>query len=73
MPAPSGRRTTTVSFTLGSVDVTRSLPDVVSWWSCADCGVDVELPAIDAGGFLLICPDCPGALHELWRWEPAAA
>jgi hypothetical protein len=54
------------------MDVTQSLPDVVSWWSCADCGVDVELPATDGAGFLLICPDCPGALHELWRWTPAA-
>jgi hypothetical protein len=40
------------------------------WWSCADCGVDVELPAEGTAGFLLPCPDCPGILSEVWRWEP---
>jgi hypothetical protein len=45
----------------------------VVWWSCADCGADVELPGAETAGFLLGCPDCPGPLVELWRWEPSAA
>jgi hypothetical protein len=54
-----------------SADLTPSGATV--WWSCAECGGDVELPAADAIGFLLSCPDCAGPLDELWRWEPAAA
>ena len=68
---------TGVSFSLGDMDVTTTRittpPDTTVWWSCTDCGVDVELPATGTAGFLLSCPDCPGPLHELWRWEPAAA
>jgi hypothetical protein len=63
---------TGVSFSLGAMDVTRIAPDTAVWWSCTDCGVDVELTT-DTGGFLQPCPDCPGSLHELWRWESAAA
>jgi len=62
---------TAVSFTLCAVSVTNSLDDTTVWWSCSACGTDVELSAAD--GFLLSCPDCSGPLHELWRWEPAAA
>ena len=43
------------------------------WWGCTTCGVDVELSAVDAVGVVPSCPDCPGTLHELWRWEPVAA
>jgi hypothetical protein len=64
---------TAVSFTLCAVDVTTPVPDAAVWWGCSDCGVDVELPAADTAGFLLPCPDCPGSLQELWRWEPVAA
>ena len=53
------------------MDVT--LMDAAVWWSCTDCGVEVELPAGDAAGFRLSCPDCPGSLNEMWSWEPAAA
>ena len=45
--------------------------EVTVWWSCAECVVEVELPAVD--GFVLTCPDCPGTLHEMWRWEPVSA
>jgi hypothetical protein len=64
---------TVVSFTLGAVDVTSSLSDAAVWWSCSDCGADVELPVADAAGFVVSCPDCSGALHEMWCWEPVAA
>ncbi len=56
-----------------SVDVTNAVPEAVVWSRCADCGIDVELPAADTAGFVVPCPDCPGSLHELWRWEPTAA
>ena len=45
--------------------------EVTVWWSCTECVVEVELPAVD--GFVLTCPDCPGTLHEMWRWEPVSA
>jgi hypothetical protein len=54
-----------------SANLTPSAATV--WWSCAECGCDVEMPAADAIGFLLSCPDCAGPLDELWRWEPVAA
>ncbi len=50
-----------------------AVPDTAVWWSCSDCGIDVELPAADTAGFVVPCPDCPGSLDELWRWEPAVA
>ena len=55
------------------MDLTTSVPDTAVWWSCAGCGVDVELPAAEIAGFLQPCPDCPGLLHEGWRSEPGAA
>jgi hypothetical protein len=55
------------------VEATSAVPDASVWWSCADCGIDVELPAADTAGFVVPCPDCPGALDELWRWEPVSA
>jgi hypothetical protein len=64
---------TPVSFTVGAMDLTTSIPDTAVWWSCAGCGVDVELPAAEIAGFLQPCPDCPGHLHETWRSEPGAA
>jgi hypothetical protein len=63
---------TGVSFTLADVDVTELDRGDVVWWSCADCGADVELPGVEGAGFLVDCPDCPGSLVELWRWEPEA-
>jgi hypothetical protein len=64
---------TGVSFSLDGMDLTTTQTDTTVWWSCTDCGVDVELPVTGTAGFLLSCPDCTGSLHELWRWEPAAA
>jgi hypothetical protein len=61
----------TPGVTAASADLTPS--DATLWWGCAECGGDVELPAVDAIGYLLSCPDCTGSLHELWRWEPVAA
>ena len=55
------------------MDLTTTQTDTTVWWSCTDCDVDVELPVTGTAGFLLSCPDCPGSLHELWRWESAAA
>ena len=62
---------TPVSFTLRIVDVTYSGSDAAVWWGCSDCGIQVELPAGETAGFLQPCPDCPGSLEELWRWEPS--
>ena len=64
---------TGVSFTLCAVDVTNLVPAAALWSTCSACGVDVELPAGETAGYLLSCPDCPGTLHEMWCWEPAAA
>ena len=64
---------TTVSFTLGAVDVTNSVHDAAVWWSCFDCGTDVELAARDIVGVVVSCPDCAEPLQELWRWEPIVA
>jgi hypothetical protein len=64
---------TGVSFTLCGVDVTASVPASVGWWTCADCGVEVELPAVETAGYRQDCPDCPGGLHESWSWEPVSA
>ena len=64
---------TGVSFTLCAVDVTNPLSAAAVWWTCSDCGVDVELPTGETAGFLLACPDCSGPLHEMWSWEPVAA
>jgi hypothetical protein len=55
------------------MDLTSSVPDTAAWWSCAECGVDVELPAAESAAFLQPCPDCPGLLHQTWRFEPGAA
>jgi hypothetical protein len=64
---------TAVSLTLCPVDVTNSVHDAAVWWSCGDCGTDVELAAREVAGVVVPCPDCAGPLDELWRWEPAAA
>ena len=68
---------TRMSFTLCGVDVTIAVPGGAVWWSCADCGAEVELPHCetepDVTRFLLSCPDCPASLLELWRWEPVTA
>jgi len=45
---------------------------VTVWWCCSECGTEVELPAAETA-FHLSCLDCSGSLHEMWRWEPAAA
>ncbi|MGQ0574347.1 MAG: hypothetical protein ACT4RN_09105 [Pseudonocardia sp.] len=39
------------------------------WWTCSDCGAEAELPASDTSGFRVPCPDCAGALTELWSWD----
>jgi hypothetical protein len=64
---------TPVSFTLCPVDVTTSVHDAAVWWSCHDCGTDLELPARDIAGVVVSCPDCAEPLQELWRWEPVVA
>jgi hypothetical protein len=64
---------TPVSFTLCTVDVTNSVHDAAVWWSCHDCGTDLELPARDIAGVVVSCPDCAEPLQELWRWEPVVA
>ncbi len=64
---------TPLSFTLGAVDVTDVDGGATVWWACAQCGAEVELPGAETAGFLVSCPDCPGPLVELWRWEPVAA
>ena len=43
------------------------------WWTCPDCGVDVELSGFDSAGGAMTCPDCACEMAELWRWEPIAA
>jgi hypothetical protein len=72
-PAEPPCRMTDVSFTLCGVDVTNPVLAAAVWWTCSDCGVDVELPAGETAGYLLSCPDCPGSLHEMWCWEQIAA
>ncbi len=62
-----------MSFTLCTVDVTNSVYDAAVWWSCHDCGTDLELPACDIAGVVVSCPDCAEPLQELWRWEPVVA
>ena len=64
---------TAMSFTLCAVDVTNSVPDTAVWWTCSDCGGEVELTGPDVERAVLPCPDCAGALHEMWRWERVAA
>jgi hypothetical protein len=63
---------TGMSFTLGAMEVTELEPAGVVWWGCADCGTNVELPGAETAGYLIDCPDCPGSLVELWRWDSAA-
>ena len=64
---------TGVSFTLRTVDVTNLVQDAAVWWSCGECGTDVELEAREFAGLHVSCPDCAGPLQEIWRWEPVAA
>jgi DNA-directed RNA polymerase subunit RPC12/RpoP len=64
---------TAVSVTLCAVDVTNPVGEASLWWSCSECGAEVELPGSDIEGLLLSCPDCSGSLHELWCWEPVVA
>lgn len=45
---------------------------LIGWWTCAECGVEAELPASDTAGFVVACPDCDAEMVELWSWEPAA-
>jgi hypothetical protein len=58
---------TTVLFTLGAMDSTTA----TGWWTCAECGIDAELPGPDTSGFHVPCPDCPGLMTEQWTWDPA--
>lgn len=46
--------------------------NTTGWWTCSDCGADAELPAPDTSGFLVACPDCPGAMAEQWSWDISA-
>jgi uncharacterized paraquat-inducible protein A len=45
---------------------------MTGWWRCTDCDGLAELPAPDAGGLQVACPDCTGAMAEEWRWDLAA-
>ena len=64
---------TVMSFTLCGVDVTNLQPKAAVWWTCAECDAYVELPDAGTSGFVVPCPDCAEPLHEVWRWERAAA
>lgn len=46
---------------------------VTGWWSCTECGVDAELPGVDAGGVQVGCPDCDGVMAQSWAWDTARA
>jgi predicted RNA-binding Zn-ribbon protein involved in translation (DUF1610 family) len=46
--------------------------NTTGWWSCAGCGVDVELVDLEPTGCEVPCPDCGEAMIEWCSWENAA-
>ncbi|WP_156819361.1 hypothetical protein [Pseudonocardia sp. HH130630-07] len=44
----------------------------VSWCRCAGCGAEAELPAVDAAGVEVPCPDCADPMAVEFSWESAA-
>jgi hypothetical protein len=45
---------------------------VISWWTCSDCGAAAELNGRETAGCHVACPDCEGAMVEMWTWEASA-
>lgn len=59
-------------FTLEHMYATEVSWVEVSWCRCGGCGAQAELPAEEAAGVAVPCPECADPMAEEWTWVTAA-